>query len=221
MGSEMCIRDSWYPTNRWAFDESPAMRMSGVRTLELAGVGVDDCSLIDLYSCFPVAVQLAQRELGVDPARPFTITGGLTFAAGPLNCYCLLPLTRSVGLLRDAPSERALLTGNGGSFTKHSSLVLAAEPSGQGFVTADVQAAVDALPSRPTPSERPDHAVLETYTVTSDRDMQPELAIMAALDTDGRRHWATTHDAATIAELLANDCCELPLRLDGDSAQLA
>ncbi len=146
--------DHWFPTNRWAFDESPAMRLSGVRTLELAGVGIDDCSLIDLYSCFPVAVQVAQRELGVDPARPFTITGGLTFAAGPLNCYCLLPLARAVALLREAPTERALLTGNGGSFTKHSSLVLGGEPSGRGFLTDDVQPQVDALPSRPTPTER-------------------------------------------------------------------
>ena len=213
--------DHWLPTNRWAFDESPAMRMSGMRTLELAGLGVDECSLIDLYSCFPVAVQLAQRELGVDPSRPFTITGGLTFAAGPLNCYCLLPLSRAVGLLREAPTERALLTGNGGSFTKHSSLVLAAEPSGHGFLTDDVQPTVDALPSRPTPTERPGDVTLETYTVTSDRDMQPELAILAGLDAQGGRHWANSADQTMMAELLANDCCERPLRLDGDTATFA
>ncbi len=212
--------DHWYPTNRWAFDQSPAMRISGLRTLELAGLGIDDCDLIDLYSCFPVAVQVAQRELGVDPTRPFTITGGLTFAAGPLNCYCLLPLTRAVSLLRDAPDQRALLTGNGGSFTKHSSIVLAAAPSGRGFVTDDVQKAVDALPSRPTPNRPVGDVTLETYTVTSDRDMQPERAIMAALDADGRRHWARSTEPAMMAELLANDCCERAMHLDGDVATL-
>jgi acetyl-CoA C-acetyltransferase len=97
--------DHWYPTNRWAFDESPAMRFVGRDALALAGLAVDDCALIDLYSCFPVAVQVAQREMGVSPDREFTITGGLTFAAGPLNCYCILPLTRSVELLRAAPSS--------------------------------------------------------------------------------------------------------------------
>ena len=210
--------DHWFPTNRWAFDQSPAMRISGLRTLELAGLGIDDCDLIDLYSCFPVAVQVAQRELGVDPARPFTITGGLTFAAGPLNCYCMLPLSRAVALLREAPDQRALLTGNGGSFTKHSSLVLAAAPSGRGFVTDDVQAAIDVLPSRPTPNGPVAEARLETYTVTSDRDMQPERAIIAALDTDGRRHWASSTDPAVMAELLSQDCCERTMRLDGDVA---
>ncbi len=213
--------DHWYPTNRWAFDESPAMRMSGVRTLELAGVDVDDCSLIDLYSCFPVAVQVAQRELGISPDRDFTITGGLTFAAGPLNCYCLLPLTRAVTLLRQAPDERALLTGNGGSFTKHSSLVLAAEPSGNGFLTDDVQAVVNALPSRPTPTGRAADVTLETYTVTSDREMQPEFALLAGLDAQGRRHWAKTTDPETMAELLSNDCCERALHIDGKTATFA
>ena len=212
--------DHWYPTNRWAFDESPAMRLSGRRALELAGVGIDDCSLIDLYSCFPVAVQVAERELGVDPDRPFTITGGLTFAAGPLNCYCLLPLTRAVGLLRDAPDERAFLTGNGGSFTKHSALVLAAEPGTARFVSARPQAEVDALPSRPTPATRVDVATLETYTVTFDRDLQPEQAIMACLDADGGRHWATSDDADTMAALLADDCCEHAVRLAGPVARL-
>ena len=213
--------DHWFPTNRWAFDESPAMRISGIRTLELAGIGIDDCSLIDLYSCFPVAVQVAQRELGVDPSRDFTITGGLTFAAGPLNCYCILPLTRAVALLRDTHHDRALLTGNGGSFTKHSSLVLSGEPSGSGFLTDDVQAAIDALPSRPTPTERAGDVALEAYTVLSDREMHPELALLAGLDAQGRRHWASTTDREMMAELLSNDCCERPLHLDGATAAFA
>ncbi len=119
--------DHWFVTNRWSWAESPAMRLAANRTLELAGVGHDDCELLDLYSCFPSAVQIAQRELAIAPDRPWTITGGLTFSGGPLNCYCIMPLTRAVGLLRDG-AERAFLTGNGGWFTKHSAMVLAAAP---------------------------------------------------------------------------------------------
>lgn len=199
--------DHWFPTNRWAFDESPAMRLTGRSALELAGLGVDDCGLLDLYSCFPVAVQVAQRELGIDPEREFTITGGLTFAAGPLNCYCILPLTRSVALLREAPSERALLTGNGGSFTKHSALVVSGETPTRPFRATSPQAEVDALPSRPTPSTPSVDGTLETYTVTFDREMQPERAIVALLDEHGGRHWSDTIDTDTISELLARDCC--------------
>ncbi len=214
------VADRWYATNRWAFDESPGMQVSGSRTLELAGVGHDDCSLIDLYSCFPVAVQLAQRELGLDPARDFTITGGLTFAAGPLNCYCILPLTHAVRLLREDPAQHAFLTGNGGVFTKHSALVLSARPSATGFRTDDVQPIVDALPSRPSPAAPATDAVLETYTVTFDRDMEPERAILACLDAAGSRHWAETSDPSAMHELLSADCCERTVRLDGRTARL-
>jgi acetyl-CoA C-acetyltransferase len=214
------VADEWHATNRWAFDESPGMRVSGSRTLELAGLTHDDCQLIDLYSCFPVAVQVARRELGIDPARDFTITGGLTFAAGPLNCYCILPLTRAVSLLRESPDQRAFLTGNGGVFTKHSALVLAATPSANGFVTTDAQAEVDGLPSRPSPTGPATDATLETYTVTFDREMRPERAIMACLDGGGSRHWAESSDAATMAELLAADCCDRPVAIDGRKATL-
>ncbi len=213
--------DAWYATNRWAFDESPAMRISGNRTLELAGLGHADCDLIDLYSCFPVAVQVAQREFGLDPSRDWTFTGGLTFAAGPLNCYCILPLTRAVTLLREAPEHRAFLTGNGGVFTKHSSLVLSGEPNSHGFRTDNVQAEVDTFPTRPDPAGPAAEATLETYTVTFDRELQPERAILACLDADGSRHWAESTDADTMGELLENDCCERPVHLHERTAHLA
>lgn len=218
--SGACAADHWYATNRWAFDESPAMRLAGLQALELAGLGVDDCTFLDLYSCFPSAVQVAQRELGVTAERPFTITGGLTFAAGPLNCYCLLPLVRAVRLLRAAPGERAFLTGNGGYFTKHSMLLLGGAPPPDGFRRESVQAAVDELPLRPTPPAPATSATIETYTVTYDREHQPERAILACLDENGSRHWAESHDAATIEALLGADMCGTAVHLDGATARL-
>ncbi len=210
--------DHWNVTNRWAWDESPAMRLAGRRTLELAGVSHDDCDLLDLYSCFPVAVQVGQRELGIDPGRTWTITGGLTFGGGPLNCYCILPLTRAVGLLRSTDARRALLTGNGGWFTKHSMLVLGDAPSTAGFRTDQVQDAVDALPSRPTAAARPARAALETYTVLYDRTGNPDRAVLACLDADGARHYAHATDVATVAVLLADDACGHEVALGPDDS---
>jgi acetyl-CoA C-acetyltransferase len=213
--------DHWYVTHRWAWDESPAMRIAGGRTLELAGIGNDDCDLLDLYSCFPAAVQVAQRELAIDPQRDWTITGGLTFGGGPLNCYCILPLTRSVHLLR-AGARRALLTGNGGWFTKHSMLVLAADPSAHGFRTDDVQADVDALPRRGDPGVRPAAATLETYTVTYGRTGEPDRGVLACLAADGTRHYGHTDRRDDVDALLAGDACGRPVALaDDGSATLA
>ena len=217
--------DHWYATNRWAFDESPAMRLAGERALQLAGTDHDACELLDLYSCFPVAVQVAQRELGIDPTRPFTVTGGLTFGGGPLNCYCILPLTRTVHLLRERPEASAFLTGNGGWFTKHSMLVLGVAPPATGFRSDSVQDAVDALPSRPdaaTPAAaRLDGASLETYTVTYDRSGAPGRAMLVCLDADGARHFATTTDAATVEELLVTDACGRRVVLTDGLGELA
>ncbi len=213
--------DHWAPTNRWALDESPAMRHTGRAVLDLTGLGIDDCALIDLYSCFPVAVQVAQREFAISPDRDWTITGGLTFAAGPLNCYCILPLTRAVELLRATPGERALLTGNGGYFTKHSAIVLSGEPGGEPFRRAHPQADVDALPSRPTPTAPVRTGRLEAYTVTYDRDLLPERAIMAILDDSGGRHWAESTDRSTMDEFVRVDRCGADVHLDGTAAALA
>jgi acetyl-CoA C-acetyltransferase len=212
--------DHWYPTNRWAFDESPAMRLAGRRALELAGVGHDDCELLDLYSCFPSAVQLAQRELGISPGRPFTITGGLTFAGGPLNCYCILPLTRAVHLLRERDGARAFLTGNGGTFTEHSMLVLAGAPTTDGFRADSVQEQVDALPRRDNATSRASTTTLETYTVTYGRTGEPERAVLACLAADGARHYGLSTDAGVIATLLAGDGCGATVGLDGDTAHV-
>jgi acetyl-CoA C-acetyltransferase len=213
--------DHWYPTNRWAFDESPAMRLAGHAALELAGVGHDDCELLDLYSCFPSAVQLAHRELGISPQRAFTITGGLTFAGGPLNCYCILPLTRALHLLREGEHTRAFLTGNGGTFTKHTMIVLSGDPPPGGFRTASVQGDVDALPRRPDPaSDAGGTATLETYTVTYGRTGEPERAVMACLTPDGARTYATSHDASLIDTLVAGDRCGDAVALHDGTAEL-
>ena len=48
----------------------------------MAGVEAQDLDMVDVYSCFPVAVQIASRELKLDTTRPLTVTGGLTWAGG-------------------------------------------------------------------------------------------------------------------------------------------
>ncbi|NED60884.1 hypothetical protein G3I15_08115, partial [Streptomyces sp. SID10244] len=70
--------DTYDITERGALDASPAIRIAGRRALELAGIGIDDVGIVDLYSCFPSAVQVAAAELGLsleDADRPLTVTG--------------------------------------------------------------------------------------------------------------------------------------------------
>ncbi|MEZ5231035.1 MAG: hypothetical protein R2710_31455, partial [Acidimicrobiales bacterium] len=207
--------DHWYLTSRWSLAESPAMRLSVTKATELAGITVDDADLLDLYSCFPAAVQVAQRELGIDPDRAWTITGGLTFFGGPLNSYCLHALARSVELLRAAEGEQvAVLTGNGGFFTKHSAAVVASYPSDGPYRSERVQDAVDSLPKRDDPVEPATEGTIETYSVVFTHDGSPERAVVAVLDPTGSRTFAAITDADTLTALLSDDLVGLSVDLD-------
>lgn len=204
--------DHWHLTERWRLDESPAMDFTGSAVLDLAGVDVGDLAHLDLYSCFPAAVQLAQGYLGVED-RPFTITGGLTFFGGPLNSYCLHALARSVELLR-GESGRALLTGNGGFFTKHSAAVVGSSPPPNGFRSTRVQDRVDREPRRSPAKADVSGGVLESYTVSFGTDGLPEVAALSVLDDGGCRTFATTRDGDTVTGLADQDWCQATVELE-------
>lgn len=199
--------DHWSITNRWTLAASPAMRHVIGETLNLAGLVMEEVELLDLYSCFPVAVQIAQREAGIDPDRDWTITGGLTFFGGPLNSYCLHGLARAVELLREGAGANALITGNGGFLTKHSAAVLATTPPAQGYRSNRVQDRVDATPSRPTPTSLADAGTVEAYTAAYGADGEPTMVSVAVISDAGERHFAVNTDRAVIDRLLREDGC--------------
>jgi acetyl-CoA C-acetyltransferase len=202
--------DHWYISDRPELHRSPAIRLAGARALALAGVGIDDVGPIDLYSCFPCVVQIAAGELGLavdDPARPLTLTGGLTFAGGPGNNYTTHGIAAMATRLRETPGAVGLVTGLGWYATKHSVGILASRPpeheGRDGFRCEDVQAEVDALPTCPVDTSATGAATVETYTVTYDRDGEPERGILVCRTPEGNRTWANVTDPGELAALTA------------------
>ena len=61
--------DLWFPLDRQNFHSSPAMRRTGQLALDMAGVGLDQIDFIDLYSCFPVAVEIGAEGAGAGAGR--------------------------------------------------------------------------------------------------------------------------------------------------------
>jgi acetyl-CoA C-acetyltransferase len=217
--------DHWFLSERPELHRSPAIRLAGAAALEQAGVGVDDLAFVDLYSCFPVVVQIAAGELGLaldDPARPLTLTGGLTFGGGPGNNYTSHGIARAVAALRDAPGSAALVSGLGWYATKHSLGVYASRPpaggGGQGFPWRNVQPAVDALPRCNFQPDASGAVRVETYTVTFDRAGTPERGIVACRTPDGTRAWGNVTDADTLASLCAEEGIGRQGRLAADGA---
>ena len=81
--------------NFWSSPGHPHRRAG--RPSSWPGGSVDDVAHVDLYSCFPSAVQIAATELGLSQDRQLTLTGGLPFAGGPLNNYVMHSLATMTG----------------------------------------------------------------------------------------------------------------------------
>jgi acetyl-CoA C-acetyltransferase len=204
--------DHWFISHRDELHRSPAIRLAGAAALDMAGLGIDDVAAIDLYSCFPVVVQMAARELGLrvdDPTRPLTLTGGLTFGGGPGNNYTAHGIARAVAAVRETPGTAALVTGLGWYATKHSVGVYASRPpvhqGSEPFRWHDAQPEVDALPQCRVDSEATGAVRVETYTVTFGREGAPERGIVACRTAENSRAWRNVTDADTLALLCAEE----------------
>lgn len=206
--------DHLFVSNRQDLHSSPAIRIAGGRALELAGTSPDALDYVDLYSCFPSAVQVAAAELGLSEERPLTVTGGLTFGGGPLNDYVMHGIARMGEVLRADPGKVGLCTANGGFLTKHAFGVYSTEPPAEGFRHESCQAAVDALPRREAVVDHEGDVTLESYTVMFEGG-EPEIAHAACLLPDGRRTWANSLDRTLATAMTREEFCGRPARIDG------
>jgi acetyl-CoA C-acetyltransferase len=200
--------DLWFPLERRDYHSSPAMRLTGEKALAMAGIGTDDLSFIDLYSCFPSAVQIGAESLGIDldDPRGFTVTGGLPYFGGPGNNYSMHAIATLVPKLRARPTAWGLSTANGWFLTKQSVGVYSAQPPKAPFRREDpavLQRQIDAL-DRPPITETPEGpATVETYTVVHARQGY-RMGIVIGRDAQGRRFVANTpRDAGTLAAMEA------------------
>ena len=91
----------------------------------------------ELYSCFPVAVQLFAEALNIPDNIDKTITGGMPFAGGPLNNYMLHATAQMIMRIRDNNSEVGLITGVSGMMTKQALAIWGKNPA-MDFESKDV-----------------------------------------------------------------------------------
>ncbi len=213
--------DHWFVSEREDLTSSPAIRLAARGALGAAGVTIDDIAHLDIYSCFPSAVQIACRELGIDPwadAREPTVTGGLTFAGGPGNNYVTHAIAAMVERLREDPGTLGLTTAVGWYLTKHAIGVFGTDAPSRPFAAVDAQAQVDATPRRATAAGVAGTAIGEACSIVYDRDGAPAVGAVTALLEDGRRAIAATGDAAVLAAIAGEPLAGRALQLDGSGA---
>jgi len=199
--------DHWFISDRCDYHSSPALRLAGQRALEQAGCEIDAIEFLDLYSCFPSAVQIGARMLGiaVDDSRPLTVTGGLPYQGGPGSNYGTHSIATLVERLRARPGSLGLATGVGWYMTKHSVGIYSTTPGEAAWRRHDVKADQKSILAEAHPSlceQANGNATVETYTVVHGRDGGPELGLAVLRLEGGQRCWANIRaSAAALAEM--------------------
>jgi acetyl-CoA C-acetyltransferase len=160
-----------------------------------AGVTAADLDCFDLYSCFPVAVELACEGLGISETDPrgLTVTGGLPYFGGPGNNYTLHGIAAMADALRGRPGTSGLVTGNGWYLTKHSAGVYSSAPPSRPSRPGPAPETARHAGSPVTVTQTPEGpAVVETYTVVCGRSGAPETGIVVGRLGSGERFLAHT-----------------------------
>jgi acetyl-CoA C-acetyltransferase len=207
--------DTAQVSHRGELGRSPAIAAAWSALAADRGVVVDDIGYLDVYSCFPSAVQAAVEAIGIPDGRALTLTGGLTFAGGPLNNYVTHSIATLVPLLREDPEASGLITANGGLITKHALGLYAGHPPRAPFHR--VQVAEDDVQHQHR-GAAPEHVgavTIEASTVMHDQQ-GPTRALFAALTPDGRRAWGNSTDDATMKAAMTDELCGSSAHLDAE-----
>jgi len=209
--------DTYAVSNRNNLHSSPAIEACGQELFSLTGLSPDTINHIDIYSCFPSAVQVSATALGISHDRQLTQTGGLTFAGGPLNNYVTHSIATMADRLRQDPGARGLVTANGGFLTKHALGIYSTEPSPTPFSVSNVQNEVDQVPSTPLDEAYAGAVEIEAYTVMHNRE-GPEAGFCAVRTPDGARSWGKVNDPTTLGTMIVEEAIGQGAQLAADGA---
>ncbi|WP_319430447.1 acetyl-CoA acetyltransferase [Mycobacterium sp. RTGN5] len=187
---------------------SYSSKQAVAEALRGTGIGIDDVSTFDLYSCFPFPVFVVCDDFGLaaDDPRGLTLTGGLPYFGGPGNSYSLHGIAETVAAMRDKPGAFGLVGANGGVMSKYSVGVYSTTPTEwvADRSTELQQYITDALPKVAVTRNANGAGVIETYSVRYDWPERTGV-IIGRLDADDSHFMAISTD---------NDL--LTLMTDGD-----
>ncbi len=186
---------------------SLGFRLAGQRALPAASLSIAEIRHYELYSCFPVAVRVQQRELGVPEGRALTMTGGMAFAGGPLNNFVLQAVVRMAQVLRADRGSSALVTAVSGMLTKQGVSVWSSSPPPGRFEFADVTDAVAAAaPDINVVSGCSGTATIAAYTVLFEGPTATRAVAICDL-RDGTRTVAASTAKELVAAMIEREYC--------------
>ncbi|WDP89707.1 MAG: hypothetical protein HUN04_08255 [Desulfobacter sp.] len=199
-----------YMIDKTDFTSSPPLAAAARKALHRSGLTISDMDAFDLYSCFPCAVSIAKKMLGItaeDP-RPMTLTGGLGFFGGPGNNYNLHAVATLCGRIADGQATTGMATALGWFMQKHAAGIYSAIPTKNSLAEMDREDENDFLAGDspmevdPAPTGR---GIIETYTIVYRRDQIPEYAVIYGRTEKGLRFIARAPDDPAVYHRLSHE----------------
>jgi acetyl-CoA C-acetyltransferase len=196
--------------HRW-----PAMEVLGRAAAAHLGRALADLDLAELYSCFPAAVRVQQRALGLPIDGVPTITGGESFAGGPWNNFVLQATAAMVDRLRASRGASGLVTTLSGIVNKPGLAVYSTEPGPAPLLLADLRDRAErATPRVEAIVGHRGPARVAAYTVTY-AELEPARCTIIADTADGRRCMASCDDAGLARRATEEELIGATVAVDG------
>ncbi|MCC6197585.1 MAG: acetyl-CoA acetyltransferase [Burkholderiales bacterium] len=199
-------------TSRGDLAACPGARIAARAALDAGDLSLSDVELVDLYTCFPVAVEAYAAEIGLPLSRDLTVTGSMAFAGGPYNNYVIQATCRIAELLRQGRGRHGLVSSVSGVLTKQAFGVWSREPARNGFVLRDVSEDVNrATKTVPIVELATGDAAIAGYTVLYERG-EPRRGV-AVVDAVGGRAIVQSKDPTIMARMESVELCGTVVRL--------
>lgn len=183
--------------------DSPGTRAVSQAVLGHAEIDPGDIDLVDLYSCFPVAVEMFAAALDLPAGRDLTVTGGMNQAGGPFNNYVLQATVALVQKLRGHHDRggTGLVSGVSGLMSKQAATLWSTARPARPFANRDVS---PTLHAREVVDDWSGPGTVAGHTVLHIPDRP--LRAVAVLDLpDGRRTVARSTAPEVTAALEADE----------------
>ncbi|MCG8637462.1 MAG: hypothetical protein MI863_26785 [Desulfobacterales bacterium] len=197
-----------YMIQKTDFTSSPPLKAAVDKALDRSGIPLSDIDSFDIYSCFPCAVSIAKKMMGLrdDDPRAMTLTGGLGFFGGPGNNYNLHAIATLCERISSGKATTGLTTALGWFMQKHAAGIYSALPPKNNLNVMDIEdrndylAGPEPIETDPNPSGT---GTIETYTIIYNRDQTPAYAVIYGRTGKNLRFIARTPENREIFQTLA------------------
>lgn len=192
------------------------MALMGRELVKSSNIDLASLRYRDIYSCFPIAVSVVARELGMDPSdgTKLTLTGGLPYHGGPGSNYSMHGLVALTHKLRDDRGSFGLITANGGFLSKHAAGVYSTtrysvtHPNATRWSRVHpsvYQAELDAAPEAEVDDRPSGKGMVETYTVVHNNRGEYRAIVVGRLLSSGARFVSISNDVELMKRMKSED----------------